>query len=220
MKKHSWMIAIAALSGSMCAAQSFDFKGNGLGMSLTEFKRANKTGVVLMNSGPLKWNGAQNKKFDRNVSLPLCTDEVNVFPGSSIPIVQDEVLCNTAPGTVEEGRLVLGEPITAVYYRFYKGKLYDIALVFDVRRFQEIVAAFREKYGTPTRVGSTAYQNAYGASWTGEEVTWLKGSQVIVAHEGSANGPVQSHYGVGSGSQIEYQDVSLAPKPEKPNIDF
>lgn len=220
------LVALVLIVGSCLSVRAqdastgigtFHFKSAYLGMSLDDFKTAMAGDPVLVNPGKHDIFGRGSKKTEMRVATPLCTDTFREFPGDYGELANDEVLCNPSPGDANPQFLeILGGKLSSMAYRFYKGKLYDITLFAPPYMFSEIESAFIRKYGPETKSGSTPYQNAYGATWSGRDVYWYTPTQSVTIHEGSGNGPAQGrsfHESV-----IFFMDRSLAPPLQEDRV--
>lgn len=218
-----WILALCALS-TLVKAQTpggYSFKGNYLGESLREFKAANATAEVSVNTGkPKGMFGHPDKKLTTTVKTPLCTDQMRGFPGDPGQLVPDEVACNVSPGEANPDGLVIGgNKARTVLYRFYKEKLYRIDISISDAFYPAVSQAFREKYGEPAKVLSHEYQNGYGARWNGEILAWKAGGQGIIMLEGPGNGPGQNRFM--TQSTIMMGDTALEPESNsKSPVDF
>jgi len=223
MVRTLFAFALVSLASFKGAAQSpneaFSFKGNPLGMALEDFKAKNP-GKTWVNTGDP--NRRMNKKLTQLVDTPLCTDHVRGFEGDNLPLSGAEVLCNASPaGTNAEGKILLGQQAAQVLYLFNSGKLYMIQVSILPRNFNLVTMALKQKYGEPVEGVPAGYQNGYGASWTGKELTWSRGSGRILASEGSGDGPAQDRSDPYNPSMIMFLDSSLAPKKDhKLQVDF
>lgn len=155
---HILMCAIALTGTSLLAQNSsqFTFKGNYLGMPLSEFKAKNLGESVFINTGKPKWNGRADKKYTLEVPTPLCTDQYQGSPGDPGNEVPNEVLCNPSPGG-ERNKIALqfaGIQAESLFYRFYGQSLFEIEIHFTSHDYGEVKAAFVQKYGPPSRTSS------------------------------------------------------------------
>lgn len=190
-------------------SSGFSFKGNYLGMLLTDFKAANP-GVVWINTGDP--NRRRDKKLDKDVATPLCTDTYRGFEFDSGPLESGVVLCNASPGVANpEGKVIMGQKAIRVIYLFCASKLYRIEISVLPIDYDLVASGLREKYGEPDKVEYEHFQNGFGASWKGEELIWKNGSQRIATVEGSGNGPGQDRFDSTKTSGIFMEDDSLAP---------
>jgi len=206
-------ICFVLFSGLVAVAQQgYTFKGNALGMSLNDFRAANSGYAVWITAGKVNAFGRTKKNEKMQVQTPLCTDKYRDFPGDSRDLVDDEILCNASPGSINsDGATIDGYPVDSVAYRFYKLRLYQINIFFVPSRFEEIANAFRDKYGEPLSTTFSDYQNAFGARWKGRNIIWRNGKQRIAMVEGGGNGPGQNDETSLSGATIT--DESLSPPP-------
>ena len=216
---------MAGLTGTVLAQADnpvhLTFKGNYLGMSLDEFKQQNVGEHVFLNTGKPRWNGGPDKKFNKEVPTPLCTDEYRGFPGDNQNLAPDEVLCNVAPGEINQAALRFGGIRAAVMlYRFNNKKLYQIEISFSSGDYLAVKSAFFQKYGQPTKLTTLAYQNGYGANWQGEVSIWNAGNQTIVATEGSGNGPAQNPSSPTTGAGVVFSDTANQPASSARKPDF
>jgi len=209
------------LAAQVQPQEAYSFKKNYLGMSLSEFTTANATDEVWINSGRPGIFGHPDKKKSIAVKTPLCTDTMRDFPGDPRTLVDKEVACNISPGKANPDGLVIGgKSANSVLYRFYEGRLYQIEIAFYANYYGDISTAFRQKYGVPTVVNATSYQNGYGASWKGEVLGWKSFTQIILIAEGPANGPGQNSFESRQASGIIFQDTALQPPTAAPPVNF
>jgi hypothetical protein len=210
------LLSLAWLPRARGQATPTTFKGNSLGMSLEEFKQANRGQQVWINTGDP--NKRQNKKLSRLVDTPLRTDTLDGFEGTAevAPRKPGEVVCNISSGSFNpDAKVVAGTKMGQIIYRFYGGKLYEIQLQFAAVSFSGVKAAFISKYGPPTNTEQESFQNGFGARWSGEGVEWVIGKTMrVILVEGPGNGPGQDNLSETANATIA--DSSLAPPTQAP----
>jgi hypothetical protein len=228
-------MALVAQAGSQSVAP-FEFKGTHLGMSLSEFKQvmAAKT-MVDIPRGQAMGTSSNRRSGKQEVETPFCTDTQSGFDGDLLGRKEGEVICNPspspriAPSGVSAGHPIIPQllDVAGVYlhsclYHFYNGKLYSIRIEVYGQTFDTVAQAFSEKYGAYQKLPPTIYSTALGAKWSGKNLTWVRGTQSIVASEGSSNGPrlnplIQSstEYSV-----FSFVDHTLEPPVEKKPLNF
>jgi hypothetical protein len=167
-------------------------------------------------------NKRQDKKKTMEVPTPFCTDTMHEFPGDDGDLEPGEVLCNPAPAPVNHRyRTFAGIEALQIIYRFYRGKLYSINITIPAGDYQIVRSAFIQKYGSNFTAHSQGFQNAFGASWSGEVLSWQRNNQFLVMVEGSGNGPGQNAFNGINVSSIGFTDSSLGPPiPKRPATDF
>jgi hypothetical protein len=217
----SLLFAASGMSAQSASSdsQGFSFKGNYLGMPLSDFKAANP-GKIWINTGDP--NRRKNKNLTQEVATPLCTDVYGGFEGDTGPLEPGEVLCNASPGIANpDGKTVMGQIAVQVIYRFFLGKLYRIEIAMLPVNYALVSLAFRKKYGEPGDVTYGQFENGFGAVWKGEELAWKNGSQRIYTFEGSGNGPAQNSLDPANPSRFIFEDTALAPpNSSRLKIDF
>jgi hypothetical protein len=140
-------------------------------------------------------------------------DAVACSSSSSAPFA------HSAGGDADPGGLKIGSVVAeAVVYQFLGGKLYKVSILFPSGLVDHMKEALMTKYGEPTAIAADDYQNGFGARWKGANFAWTSGTQVVLLHEGSGNGPGQE-YSTTSG-QLTYGDRSLEPIPAKVPTNF
>jgi len=72
-------------------------------------------------------------------------------------------------------------------FAFVDGKLWDISAVFNQTDFETVKKAFTEKFGDPKSSESKVYQNAFGATFLGQILTWDNGTSTILLVERNQN---------------------------------
>jgi hypothetical protein len=152
--------------------------------------------------------------MEREVPTPLCTDEMRGFPGDNetLAMVPDEVFCNPAPAEINpEARMVAGNPVAAIGYYFFKGRLYRIEMHFAAAQYPIIKSAFQTKYGPAPSRSEVGFQNGFGARWTGEVLLWTRSTQTLMLYEGGKNGPGQDEFDPVGSSSATFTDGALAP---------
>jgi hypothetical protein len=215
-------LAVATLHAQAdhSVAGAYSFKGNFLGMKLSAFKLQNPGSIYINTGDPTK---RVNKKLSRQVVTPLCTDTYQGFEGAPSVIPAGEVYCDATPESTNPlGKVVMGSEAFWVHYWFYKETLFRIEFAVRAADYKIVSFGLESKFGKPTEVGSEKFQNAYGAAWTGETLTWHDGSKSIYAFEGGGNGPAQDRMSLGNASMVSMVDSALGPsdQPHKPTVDF
>ncbi len=208
-----------ALFGSLMSASartaqvqsnSYSFKGNALGMPLSDFKQANATDAD-------KFSVELGGKIYKKVSLPFCSDTV---PGLFTNLPEGVVGCTPYPEAlhmkdIPPSAMVMDIPLMSIHYLFYKDRLYKIEMVFMANFFSKVEQSFVDRYGSPKDVTKTLYTNALGARWNGSNVLWSNGQQEIVMVEGAGGGPsittgAVNTFGYEHPSTITFSDKSLS----------
>jgi hypothetical protein len=112
---------------------------------------------------------------------PFCSDdypEARLTPGredtSSAYTQAGLVYCQPYfPFEAQRGvQFTIADIPATTQFDFYQGKLYQISATFYSSRFTAMQEALTGKYGTPSSVTAVDYQNAFGAKFTGNVVTW------------------------------------------------
>jgi hypothetical protein len=249
MKKitFTWMIKLASafvlMIPTALLAQTnpqsvvqFEFKGAHLGMTLSEFKQvmAAKT-MVDVPRGQSMGTLSNMRSGKQEVDTPFCDDTQNGFDGDLIGRKAGEVICNPSPsprmvpsGVSTEHPInpnlldIAGVKVHSALYYFYEEKLYSIRIEGYGGDFNKVAQAFSEKYGTYQKLSPTVYSNALGARWAGQNLTWVRGTQAIVATEGSSNGPRVQPFLLSSNeySTFIFVDHALEPPVEKKSLNF
>lgn len=185
------LLTIPAMAQSPSVREpAFTFKSATLGMSLSNFQSANRKDVWINTGDPLK---RRDKKKSQMVSAPLCTNQYDVGMGERLR--SGEIGCLTSmEGFNVEARTVAGKEALYLRYFFFTERLYRITMGFYGYHFPTVLEAFMQKYGTPEKVTEEAFQNGYGARWTGEVVIWRKGKQSITLKQGPTGGPGQDGF--------------------------
>lgn len=232
MKPSTGVIAIvflavaAALGAPGTQSESvYTFKGNRLGEPLEEFRSdpRNASDVYLNTGNP------NARKVDKKKTIhwtePICSDKVQALDfGMPKPVYDGEIVCSIKNINDNSANEVMGEPATALTYSFIGGLLYQIHMMFPSISYPVMKSAFVGRYGPATKTGSDAYQNGYGARWTGEHLFWKQGDQTILMMEGSGNGPGQDDMNPSNGGMsISFTDDALLSKnlkqaPKKPDF--
>ncbi len=203
------------------SSQGYSFKGNYLGMSLSEFKKANATDEVYVNAGSPNFFGRAEKKYTQAVPTPLCTDEMRGFPGDPTDLADGEVACNVSPVKLTRMPwLSPGIQVFSVLYRLNHERLYRIDITFPAAAFVAIRWAFQAKYGRPVKTSDDSFQNGYGATWKGANVYWNSDAEDILLTEGSENGPAQDSLSTLHPSMALFMDHGNRPATEKQALDF
>ncbi len=220
---------------------SLSFKGAVLGMSLSDFKVLDVTSVWLK----AKDIGVKSKDKEVEFVTPACTDTyrfdalLRVFRVIGVAEPRDgEVICFTASGndsiyasygdlSVRHGinsdaRYLAGKYARNLYYRFYRGKLYEINMQFSSIDAVDIAESFKQKYGTPTDIGYEEFQNGFGAKWKAPVYRWQNGSRQLSLHIGSGLGPGRDVDDNDLSAYVVYLDTELSGllPLEKKVVDF
>lgn len=231
MEKAFLVAILATMASPFGTAQppvkqtGYTFHANYLGMTLTDFKNSNRSTIYINTGNPRQ---KLNKHLSREVETPLCTDnyeEIGMPNGFGFPtdVLPGEVVCNASPGVANPNGLIIADgPVSSVVYRFLGDRLHEIDIRFSARRYDSVRTAFQAKYGRPSEeLSPSVYQNTFGARWEGENAFWQKGTQSILLHEGSGNGPGQDEFdSVFNGCWAKIKDSSLEPLPEASTPDF
>jgi hypothetical protein len=208
----------AQSAASSPKADAYRFKSAFLGMTLEQFQYFSK-GRISVPFGQVDKHG-KNVTVVRTVEAPLCSDKYNapVFDGERPD--PEEILCSMSWATgSDNGITVADQPVYKIVYRFWHSKLYQIDIAFNSVSYQSIADAFVVKYGPPSKLGSSKYQNVYGARWTGENRIWVNGAEDIAIAEGDGNGPGRSS-SESMGIAI-LKDSTFGPPPLAPSkLDF
>jgi hypothetical protein len=215
----------------LTTSEPFGLKGDVLGETLQEFREHNERTIQT----PTK------AKISKSAHVPKCTndrDGGSVLSWADIDgLSQSEgetragvVKCRATLNRSENAELFLNngidvleafkffdEPTIAgagayqtIYY-FFGGKLYKIQSELPSEQYENVRGAFTEKYGHP----STAvhhYQNGFGASVDGEELTWANPTSQITIGQFDGTNVLD-----GSGSQIRvvFQHKALGAESTK-----
>jgi hypothetical protein len=170
----SFMIAGSAIGQN---AQPYDLKGDRLGMTLEDFR------IVHLGKG----SGSD--------VLPWCSD---TRPGKEISTLLSETWYDQAglincrldfPYQDLPGPTIAGVNTDMLIYHFVDGQLYQITAWLPHSGFSEVKNAYVEKLGRPTAEDASTYQNAFGAKFSGETLTWKNGvsAMLLVERNGSVN---------------------------------
>jgi hypothetical protein len=157
--------------------QFYEFKGDSLGMSLEEFKQRHFY-----------------KPLTHNKSAPFCSDDSR---GANAVLLADEsylkaglVNCRiTFPFEDSQGRKVTIANSNAIahLFHFVDKRLYQITIVVNHTDFPRVRDALVEKYSSPHGSKKEVYQNAYGATFAGEKLTWTNGISSVELSEYAAD---------------------------------
>ena len=136
-----------------------DFKGDRLGMSLSEFKAKH----------PL--SGKCTDDAAKRAAAP------DMFEDLTEQIAHGLINC-IAPATV-----VNREAPEGALYKFLDGKLYAIFVTFPHDAFNEAVATAQDKYGVQTATDTEQYQNYFGAQFSGRSAVWIQRGDIVFLKE-------------------------------------
>jgi hypothetical protein len=166
----STMLCVGAVAGE----GDLSIKGDGLGMTLEQFKA----------------------KYSRSVQgdsrkAPFCSD---TQPGKSISTLLAEewhfgagvVTCSTH-FLFEKHKGVAptlaGRDTDLFIYHFVDGKLYKVTVLFPHGGFAAVSAAFLSKYGEPDARTSETLQNRLGAQFQSDNLVWGDGISSLTLTE-------------------------------------
>lgn len=196
------------------------FRGNSLGMTLEEFRLNNSKQVVSLPT--VVTIGKRKKETHYYLAhSPFCSDSYpDKLPHEEMAVLKPgEILCDALWNDPSRTDLSIADvPVRYIAYHFFNGRLVKVSVNFMAHGYFTIAMAFEAKYGSPTHKAHEGFQNAYGASWTGEAISWNFGSQLIVVREGSGNGPLQN--GLSETGYITIEDSDRLPSPSKVKVDF
>jgi len=217
-----FLLFLLASASAFCIAQeslpaAYEFKTNRLGESLDEFRAIpdNASDVYVNTGNPNAWR--VDKKKTVHIQETFCSDRYQV-PGKIYR--PDVVECTIPRAKNNDENFITTTLISDLTYSFYKGRLYQISMHYFSSNYAGIARAFRQKYGDPSQTKTEAFQNAYGATWSGDVLYWLSGTQGIVVSEGSGNGPAQNGMDMHTGASILFSDSALAPPDTKQVLNF
>ncbi|MDP7597656.1 MAG: hypothetical protein QGI68_19120, partial [Pseudomonadales bacterium] len=74
---------------------------------------------------------------------------------------------------------VAGVETELLVYHFIDDKLYRISAFFEQDGYSDVKRALSAKYGNPSSTNVHEYQNAYGATFSGESLSWHRGVSSI-----------------------------------------
>lgn len=170
------MICAQAVTARACAvpqstlpAAPYELKGDQLGMSLTDFK---------------------TKHYHLPEGDPKCSDD---YPPPQHAVVAIEV--KYPPGVVackiffpfEERPVpkttIANVPVSYQVFYFVDGKLFKIEIIFNEKDFEVVRAAFEDKYHSPAKSETKNYQNGFGASFEGKNLTWQNDASIIIMRQ-------------------------------------
>ncbi|WP_125962396.1 hypothetical protein [Sphingomonas sp. ABOLF] len=106
---------------------------------------------------------------------------------------------------------VAGRPMRWLTMKFNEQKLFMVNASFGDAAYDDVRAAFIEKYGPPARAETRKWQSKGGAVFDNAVLTWnFKGGRLDLESLGAQ---------VGSGA-FSFVSTANAPPPEKPKVDF
>jgi hypothetical protein len=143
----------------------FDIKGDRLGMSLAAFNR--KYYRDRGRSRPPAPHSSADRPDKDNRMLFYKAEMAKVGIVAAAPIYPSEPY-DSPPIKAT----IAGVETEAFIYKFIDGKLYEISVSFDQRRFQQVNQALKAKFGEPTGKDSEVIQNLIGANSGGNVIRW------------------------------------------------
>jgi hypothetical protein len=196
-----------------------------LNVSMAKGKDAKVAAKAALDTGTLDAKKAQDafvalqsqgapKDAPWTVVIAHKAGEITCSSSASMAVSHFSGLGDASPDVLKIGAATA----SGVVYQFLNGQLYKIVILSSVAMVKDLKDAFAAKYGEPTTAAPDDYQNGYGARWTGANFVWTHGSQGIILHEGSANGPAQER--TNYDSSVTYEDHSLEPVPVKAATNF
>jgi hypothetical protein len=154
----------------------FDIKGDRLGMSLAAFNRK-----YYRDRGPRK-PPAPHSSADRpdkdNPMLNYKAEMAKVGIVAAAPIYASEPY-DTRPIKAT----IAGVDAERFIYKFIDGKLYEISVSFDQRRFQRVKEALKAKFGAPLGKDSEVIENLLGANSGGDVSRWSNKVSSMLLYE-------------------------------------
>jgi hypothetical protein len=164
MRRVILAVMIMSIVALQCGAQQVlelrqraNFKNDRLGMPLGVFQ-ARHIGVTCSGDSELE----------------------GLSPALAFRAKNGEVICIASTS-------IVGRDNEKVFYRFYQDKLIALMVEFPNEAFMEVEQATRQRDGQPTLVKTELYQNGFGAKFTGRQLAWNKGEDVILLSEFSNN---------------------------------
>ena len=194
---------------SSAQAGGLAFRGNSLGMPLSQFRSTNADSV--------------------------CTDTTPKFFGSENPRakpISGEVICIASPYPAT----VAGQPIARAQYHFFSGKLWEMRISIEPQYFGDVMASLvhtwqlDSAYRHDMIADSESFQSNIGDQWGGVTASWkiADAHEFISMREGPGNGPgkggkfplslivVQDTSGESPGCEMRAaDDGACAPEPSR-----
>ncbi len=180
-------LIVAAISGqvqSQTASPPYDLKGDRLGMSLEDFKAKYRHSV----------RGDPRE-------APFCEDK-----GNGLTECQIYFPFEKAEGKAAE---TIANVPADLMFEFVDGKLWGISAVFKQTDFETVKKGFTEKFGDPKSSESRMYQNAFGATFSGQILGWNNGTSTILLVERNRNLNTSS-------VQMEHTDLAAIANGRRP----
>jgi hypothetical protein len=170
----SLIVAISSSSGQMqsqTASPPYDLKGDRLGMSLGDFRDKHHRNV-----GDVDVKGKYHEDAHQ---APFCEDK-----GNGLTECQIYFPFEKAEGKAAE---TIANAPADLMFEFVDGKLWGISAVFKQADFETVKKGFTEKFGDPKSSESKMYQNAFGATFSGQILGWNNGTSTILLIERNRN---------------------------------
>lgn len=170
----SSILLILFLPSLLLAAEPYGLKWDILGMSLKKFKE--------------KYHRDLPKDFSKGYKItPYCSDDYKDASNAPWELEAGIVTCQKLFPfeSVESNKMetIAGVKVPYVAYQFIDGKLFSISSFFDHEGFGDIKEALLAKYGEPTTHKIKEYTNAFGAEYSGEDITWYNEVSYIELEE-------------------------------------
>jgi hypothetical protein len=156
------------------ANEPFDLKGDRLGMSLKEFKAKYTRKVEGHNeSAPFSSETRPRQELPTLLAESWHTDAGIVNCSITFPF---EAFRGNAP-TIADVKTEL------LVHHFVDGKLYRITAWLPHDGYLKVKMGLIAKEGDPDREETSTYQNSFGATFTGESLTWTNAVSTITLTE-------------------------------------
>jgi hypothetical protein len=154
----------------------FDIKGDRLGMSLAAFQRK-----YYRQRGPNKTPAPQSSANNPGKDNPMLHYKAEMAKAGIVaaaPVYPSEPY-DSPPVTAT----IAGVDAESFIYKFIDGKLYEISVSFDQRRFPRVREALKGKFGQPSGKDSEAIKTLIGRASGGEVSRWSNEVSSILLYE-------------------------------------
>jgi len=176
---HFGFMVAMVLGVGVAAAQQLEFKGDRLGMSLSECRVVHQRAISKTVSAPICSDttpGPLPYAAPTIVHCRLFTDrETAAVIKKQIKAMARNSLSEPAPSYMTVGGVI---PESLVY-SFVDSKLYQVRVQFSSMQVAGLAQALREKYGEPSAAEVIPLQNGFGAKLEDYLTTWKIGSATI-----------------------------------------